>query len=135
MVSAPSVLVAARRRTPPKLAHFFFRSLFLFCGALLIDSLHDISLYSLYSSSTDYVVVSASFLSFAHVFWQRKQSNICPVMIQNTSSTSHHGHRDMHFVHKLSQAVAASEDLRCPSVYTLCLMQPCRPPSMHMGSM
>ena len=41
----------------------------------------------------------------------------------------------MHFVHKLSQAVAASEDLRCPSVYTLCLMRPCRPPSMHMGSM
>ena len=33
------------------------------------------------------------------------------------------------------QAVGASEDLRCPSVSTLCWMLPCRPPSMHMGSM
>ena len=64
-----------------------------------------------------------------------ERPNIRPSTTQNTSSTSHHhGHRDMHFALR-PQAVSARVDLRCPSVYTLCWMQPYRPPSVHIGSM
>ena len=67
----------------------------------LMSSQHQF-IYSLCSSLTGYVVVSASLLLFAYVFWQRKRSksNIRPSTIQNTSLTSHHGHRDVHFVNK-----------------------------------
>jgi len=42
---------------------------------------------------------SASFSLFCP-FLGDERPNIRPSTIQNTSSTSHHGHRDVHFVHK-----------------------------------
>ena len=108
VVSVQSVLVARRLTPLLKLDLTLFRSLFSSHQDLLsLSFFSKVVLYWLIVFTTSVIfiaanhpVFSASSSSLFCPFLGDKRPNIRPSTTQNTSSTSHHGHRDVHFVHK-----------------------------------